>query len=120
MNYQFWIVFAVLIFSIVFFDKKYCMLRDISKVSGHQPYSWARVQLAWWTVIVLSSFIAILWKGGMAPTLDSSTVILIGISTATTATARVIDISDEEKNYGCTRIVLAKIFFWIFCLITMA
>lgn len=73
------------------------MLRDISKAPGHQPYSWARVQLAWWTVIVLSSFIAILWNKGAAPTLNSSTVILLGISAATTATARVIDISDEEK-----------------------
>lgn len=73
------------------------MLRDISKAPGHQPYSWARVQLAWWTIIVLSSFIAILWQKGIAPTLNSSTVILLGISAATTATARVIDLSDEEK-----------------------
>lgn len=98
MIYQFWIIFAILLFFIILFDKKYCMLRDISKAQGHQPYSWARVQLAWWTVIVLSSFIAILWGKGLAPTLHSSTVILLGISAATTATARVIDVSDEEKN----------------------
>lgn len=73
------------------------MLRDTSKATGHQPYSWARVQLAWWTVIVLASFIAILWHMGVAPTLNSSTVILLGISAATTATARVIDISDETN-----------------------
>jgi len=95
--YQFWIVFAVLFFSIIFFDLKYCMLRDVSKAPGHQPYSWSRVQLAWWTVIVLSSFISILWQKGIAPTLNSSTVILLGISAATTAAARVIDISDQEK-----------------------
>ncbi len=97
MIYQFWIIFAILFFSIIIFDKKYCMLRDISRAPGHQPYSWARVQLAWWTVIVLSSFIAILWDKGVAPTLNSSTVILLGISAATTATARVIDISDQES-----------------------
>jgi hypothetical protein len=34
----------------------------------------------------------------VAPTLNSSTVILLGISAATTAAARVIDISDEEKS----------------------
>jgi hypothetical protein len=98
MIYHFWITFAIQVFAIIIFDKKYCMLRDISKAAGHQPYSWARVQLAWWTVIVLSSFVAILWVKGVAPTLNSSTVILLGISAATTAAARVIDISDEEKS----------------------
>ena len=35
---------------------------------------------------------------GTAPTLDMSTVILLGISAATTATAKAIDISDAEKD----------------------
>src|SRR6266542_566320 len=95
--YWFWIIFFTLLFVIIIFDKKYCMLRDISKAPGHQPYSWSRVQLAWWTVIVLSSFIAILILHGKAPSLNSSTVILLGISAATTATARVIDMSDMDK-----------------------
>lgn len=97
MIYQFWIILIFLFLTIAIFDKKYFMLRDTSKAPGHQPYSWARVQLAWWTVIVLSSFIAILWHMDVAPTLNSSTVILLGISAATTATARVIDISDETN-----------------------
>lgn len=111
MIYQFWITFAILLFAVVFFDKTNCMLRDISKASGHQPYSWARVQLAWWTVIVLSSFIAILWGKGIAPTLNSSTVILLGISAATTATARVIDISDREKYIRTHQDSFGKNFF---------
>lgn len=73
------------------------MLRDTSKATAHQPYSWSRVQLAWWTIIVLASFISIIWLKGIAPALHSSTVILIGISAVTTATARMIDISDQEK-----------------------
>lgn len=73
------------------------MLRDISNAPAHQPYSWSRVQLAWWTIIVLSSFISILIVQGVAPTLDSSTVILLGISAATTATAKMIDVSDADK-----------------------
>jgi hypothetical protein len=78
---------------IIFFDKKYGMLRDIS-TAGKKPYSYARVQLAWWTVIVLSAFIAILITKDVAPTFDSSTLILLGISAATTGTARIIDQSD--------------------------
>jgi hypothetical protein len=97
MLYKFWIIFAILSFCIVILDKKYCMLRDISNAPGHQPYSWSRVQLAWWTIIVLSSFISILIGYGVAPTLNSSTVILLGISAATTATAKVIDLSDADK-----------------------
>jgi hypothetical protein len=74
------------------------MLRDMTTVNKHQPYSWSRVQLAWWSVIILSCFITIIIVKGTAPTLDISTVILLGISAATTATAKAIDISDAEKN----------------------
>lgn len=111
MVYQFWIVFAILFFTIVIFDKKYCMLRDISKAPGHQPYSWARVQLAWWTVIVLSSIIAILFQHWVAPTLRISTVILLGMSSATTATARVIDMSDQENRLSRHQDDFGKNFF---------
>jgi hypothetical protein len=73
------------------------MLRDMTTLSKHQPYSWSRVQLAWWSVIILSCFITIIIMKGTAPTLDISTVILLGISAATTATAKAIDISDANR-----------------------
>ncbi|HYE54285.1 MAG TPA: hypothetical protein VD996_05555 [Chitinophagaceae bacterium] len=95
MVYQFWIVFLILSFIIIYCDRKYSMLRDTS-VAVPQPYSWARVQLAWWTVIILSSFISIFFLKGSVPNLHQSTVILLGISAATTATARIIDISDLQ------------------------
>ena len=97
MVYPFWLVFAVLLIAVIYFDRNYCMLRDMSTARSHQPYSWSRVQLAWWSVIILSCFITIIIMRGTAPTLDISTVILLGISAATTATAKAIDISDAEK-----------------------
>ena len=97
----FWIAFAVLACCVVYCNKNYCMLRDMSNAKK-RPYSWARVQLAWWTVIVLSSFIAIMARYKVAPGLDESTVILLGISAATIATARTIDVSDEA-NPNVTR-----------------
>ena len=97
MAYPFWIVFAVLMTAVILFDRNYCMLRDMTTANKHQPYSWSRVQLAWWSVIILSCFITIIIMRGTAPTLDISTVILLGISAATTATAKAIDISDAEK-----------------------
>lgn len=96
MPYQFWIVLVVLSLLIIICDRKYYMLRDISSATP-PPYSLSKVQLAWWTVIILSSFIAIFWQEKNIPTLDSSTLILLGISAATTAVSRVIDVSDQSN-----------------------
>lgn len=92
----FWLAFAVLGISVAYCSRKYCMLKDNS-TALKQPFSWSRVQLAWWTVIILTSFIAILFTYNEAPTLTTSTVILLGISAATTAVARTIDVSDAAS-----------------------
>jgi hypothetical protein len=92
----FWITFIVLVLAIVFLSRKYQMLRDVS-TGTPKPYSYARVQLAWWTVVVLSSLVAIIFVKGALPTLDSSTLILLGISASTTVVARVTDISDRAN-----------------------
>jgi hypothetical protein len=89
----FWAVFLALSGLIIFFDQKYQMLRDIS-TARIKSFSYARVQLAWWTVLVLSAFIAIMITKGAIPTFDSSTLILLGISAGTTGAARIIDQSD--------------------------
>ncbi|PLK44429.1 hypothetical protein C0V77_11640 [Emticicia sp. TH156] len=71
------------------------MLKDQS-TAEKQPYSWSRVQLAWWTVIIMSAFTSIMITHNNAPELWESTVILLGISAATIASARVIDAADES------------------------
>lgn len=96
MVFQFWGIFILLLAGVIICDRKFHMLRDISKASP-LPYSWSRVQLAWWTVIILSSFTTILLQTGIAPTLHSSTLALLGISVATTAAARVIDLGDQQN-----------------------
>lgn len=107
MIYQFWLPFAVLAVLIFFFDRRFGTLRDTSS-SNPQPYSWARVQLAWWTVIILSSVIAVVWKDtqtappGNLPSLHYSTLVLLGISAATITVARSIDVSDVN-NQGTVR-----------------
>ncbi len=94
---EFWAPFLALTFCIVIFEARYHMLRDLSN-SSRKPFSWARVQLAWWSVIILSSFIAILWVHGSAPDLNQDTLILLGISATTIATARVIDVNEETSE----------------------
>lgn len=91
----FWLLFAALLATIGYCNQKFCMLKDLSKAEK-QPYSWSRVQLAWWTVIVLSAFTTIMIDRGDAPQLRLSTVILLGISAATIATARSIDAAEDS------------------------
>ena len=92
----FWIAFLVLLAIFIFLDLKFCLLRD-STTTLPKPYSYSRVQLAWWTLVILSSIIAILLVRGEMPTLDSSTLILLGITAGTTVAARMIDISDRTN-----------------------
>lgn len=86
-------LFVALSGLMVLFDQQSDMLRDTSKASP-RPYSFARVQLAWWTVIVMSAFIAVLIGRHEILTFLPSTLILLGISAATTGAARIIDQSD--------------------------
>lgn len=97
MNPQIYFFLSVLVLAllVIFFDRKYSMLRDVS-VADHKPYSFARVQLAWWSVIVLAAFISIVASRGI-PSLDTSTLILLGISSATIASARIADLSDQSN-----------------------
>ena len=93
----FFIMFFLMIVFIIIMDLKYGMLRDDSTLITKRPFSFARVQLAWWSVIVLSSFIAIITRDGKIPNLDTSTLILLGISATVTASGRIIDISDQKN-----------------------
>jgi hypothetical protein len=93
----FCLVFLALLISILYFDIKYDMLKDISQAKK-KPYSFAKVQLAWWIVIILGSFISIILMEHGVLTLNSSTLVLLGISTGTSATARIIDLSNVSNH----------------------
>lgn len=96
MNYLiFWAAFIVLAAIIFFFDRKYGMLRD-NGTGQPRPYSFSRVQLAWWTLIIISSVISIIIVRGDMPTFNTSTLYLLGISSATTIGATLIDINDKS------------------------
>lgn len=99
MNYFiFWATLVLLAFIIIVLDKKFGMLRDNSTASP-RPYSFSRVQLAWWSVIILSCIITIiLGKGWQIPDLSTSTLYLLGISSATTVGATLIDLSDQNNT----------------------
>ena len=98
MSPQFWyaVCFLVLAILVILLDHFYGMLRA-PNAAVIKPYSYSRVQLAWWTVIIISAFAAILIVACDVPVFDQSTIILLGISAATTATAKVIDVSDQTN-----------------------
>ncbi|NVO11513.1 MAG: hypothetical protein HXX16_16240 [Bacteroidales bacterium] len=94
----FFLTLIVLLLLIIYLDRKYKLLRDIS-ISDKKPFSYSRVQLAWWTWIIVTAFITIIFaNGGNIPVLDSSTLILMGISAGTTSVASIIDVSDAADK----------------------
>jgi len=96
-NVIFWIVFAVMAVIIYLCNKKYNLLKDPSAATP-SPYSYARVQLAWWTLIIISSFVTCYLISGQIPTFNQSTLMLLGISAGTTTVASIIDVSDQTNG----------------------
>lgn len=73
------------------------LLKDKSKIQK-KPYSFARTQLLWWSLIILSLFSLSYGENSQIPELNSSTLILLGISLVTVAAARIID-NNDANNY---------------------
>ncbi|MEM8908420.1 MAG: hypothetical protein AAGD05_11285 [Bacteroidota bacterium] len=76
------------------------LLRDPISVDGYKenPYSFARTQLAFWTFIVISSFIFIWSTTKTLAILPNSALILLGISLTVTASARYIDLGKTSNT----------------------
>lgn len=72
------------------------ILRD--NMTQNAPFSLARAQLAFWTLIILTSFMYIFFATAEAPNLSNTTLTLLGISIGTVTAARVIDISHQKNN----------------------
>lgn len=72
----------------------------IGKKNPKPPFSLAKTQMAFWTIIILSSFLALYFNGQTAaavPALTNVSVILLGISAGTTAVGKVIDDSQKDN-----------------------
>jgi len=86
------------------------ILKDES-TAHDKPFSFARTQLMWWSLIIISSFSAAYgFKKGL-PEIDSSLLVLLGISAGTTVLSRIIDNTDiisgkirhqDDNNYICS------------------
>lgn len=68
-------------------------LRDESD-ANNKAYSLARVQLWWWTMIILGSYVMAYGLTGDFWKLSAGCTVLLGISAATTTAGRIIDVRD--------------------------
>ncbi len=80
-------------------------LRDTGP--GGRTYSWARVQLWWWTVVILPSWILIWGMDGRFWEFNATCLILLGLSSTTTVAGRIIDDRDQADP-GIARAVAAQ------------
>lgn len=106
------ILFAVLLLIIfcviLIFDFKFDALKDSgADTISRKPYSFGKVQLSWWTVIIFSAFAACLLVKKLIPNLDPSLLYLLGISGGTTLLAKVVD----AKANQITSVIESKGFF---------
>lgn len=92
-----WLVVAIVIATILY-ARNSDMLRDGPQVGGvRQTYSLARVQMAWWFVLIVVSFVIIWVVTGDRDTIPVSALGLMGISAATALTAVAITPRGDER-----------------------
>jgi len=71
------------------------LLKDISTATP-KPYSLARTQLAFWTLVIFCSFVY-LWHGtNIGVEIGTTALTLLGVSSATTVVAGTIDAADRR------------------------
>jgi len=81
----------------IFLSFKTEILKDVSSMMP-RPYSFARAQLMWWSLIILSCYTSFYGYEGVAPELDNSCLILLGISLGTITAAKIIDNTELLNN----------------------
>ena len=69
---------------------------------GKAPYSMAKVQMMWWFILVVGSFLFIWIFTDQEVAVSDTALTLIGISTFTAVGAKLIDKSDPSSSSGTT------------------
>jgi hypothetical protein len=94
-----WVFFlAAVVIVCVLYARNTEMLRDGPRINGVlQTYSLARVQMAWWFILVVVAYVLIWMVTGDRDTIPVSLLGLMGISAATALTAVAITPRAEER-----------------------
>jgi len=109
----YFLILAIVSIVVMIVATRSCLLRDIvvhhdtfhananqkDEKAPKAPYSLARTQLAFWTVIIFSSFSYLIFKYHFAiPDLNKVNLILLGIALGTTATGKIIDDTQRTNS----------------------
>ncbi|MEO0873627.1 MAG: hypothetical protein AAFY48_03390 [Bacteroidota bacterium] len=96
-----WLVLVVVATCLLFFvyqaSKPGSRFNTALRNSGAgSSYSFAKTQLLWWTILILTCFAIAYGEAGIAKdVLNSTSLVLLGISLGTVAAGQVIDYGDE-------------------------
>lgn len=108
---------AIVLLSILYLGRKTSLLRASSAQRDDNklhPYSLGRVQMAFWFVLVVTSFLLIWLITGEYGTITSSTLVLIGIGAGTALGATLVDNSKfstaatQTADYEAEKTMLAN------------
>lgn len=88
---------VVILFSLVLvLNWKFNLLKD-SSIAAIRPYSQAKVQMAWWSLIILASYFTIMFTHRAIPNLDKSAIILYSIGMAAGFASGMVDASHDDN-----------------------
>lgn len=119
-EWGFWICFllvAAVLLSLVYLGQRTTLLRasGSNRADNKLPaYSLGRVQMAFWFVLVMTSFLLIWLITGEYSTITSSALVLIGIGAGTALGVTLVDnskaanINGQTADYEAEKIVLAN------------
>lgn len=123
-NLYFFGTALVLLVIILICDNRYPVLRDIKAPDGqqtrtvHGSYSLGRVQMAFWTVLVIAALVKLAAVNGWTiadQQIDANLLVLMGISGATGLAAMTVDVQkdktaeDAEAKQGAAAAAAAEI-----------
>lgn len=99
----YYIILAVVTIVVIVLARKSNLLKDVPSsgvINDRTPFSLARTQLVFWTVVIFSSFLYLLLRHGFSvPELNNVNLILLGIAVSTTAAGKLIDDSQMMKAH---------------------
>lgn len=95
----FLLVFIILLSITIRLSLKTDLIRDVSSASD-KPFSLSKTQLAFWTVVITSSYFYLLYLADFdfsKVEFSNSALILLGVSISTAVGGRMIDVGDQDR-----------------------
>ncbi|WP_321945386.1 hypothetical protein [Paraburkholderia sp. J10-1] len=94
-------VFVAVIFIFVLLARQTALLRDVGSTTSvplnRRTFSLARTQMAWWTLIIVGSYIYEWLASGVMPPLSAQALALMGIYSVLTVGSRSVDLARDTQ-----------------------